>query len=220
MASGGEPSNPSSRADIRWKFYQLAQENSTNGCICNLCGKTIWGGITRLKEHLMAKTGNCKPCLKCPKEVREELNQHAKNKKKQEKEAYERVKLDMIDEGDSDEEASLDEGSRELASKGPIDLFFRKPETAIQCKKKEKLRQSSIKAACDKELTAQVHQYIARFWYQAGLSFNMVKLESFQDMLTAIEAFGKHLKAPSCHEIRVPLLNKELAHTEELLKAQ
>lgn len=36
---------------------------------------------------------------------------------------------------------------------GPIDLLFQKRETAIQSKKKEKLRQSNIKAACGKELT-------------------------------------------------------------------
>ncbi|KAL2334278.1 hypothetical protein Fmac_015491 [Flemingia macrophylla] len=54
--------------------------------------------------------------------------------------------------------------------KGPIDLFCKRPETAIARNKKEKLKQTNIREACDKEATARVHQYIARFWYQAGLS--------------------------------------------------
>jgi len=59
---------------------------------------------------------------------------------------------------------------------------------------------------------------IARFWYQAGLSFNLVKLKSFQDMIDAIGAYGPNLPAPSYHEIRVPLLNKEVEYTEKLLQ--
>lgn len=103
-----------------------------------------------------------------------------KNKKKKESEEIQRMHHDLLDDlgyGDSDEERALDEGFREIvapkpnnasgtksASKGPIDLFFRRPETAIERKKKnEKSRQSSIREACDKEATARVHQYIARF---------------------------------------------------------
>ncbi|KAH1189907.1 hypothetical protein GmHk_20G057585 [Glycine max] len=54
----------------------------------------------------------------------------------------------------------------------------------IEIEKKENLRQESIRQSCDKEATARVHQYIARFWFQAGLSFNLVKLQSFHKMLT------------------------------------
>lgn len=89
---------------------------------------------------------------------------------------------------------------------------MRKPETT------DKKRQLNIREAVDKEATARVHQYIARFWYQAGLSFNLVKLKSFQDMLEAVGAYGRHLKAPSYHAIRVPLLKKELELTEQMLK--
>jgi len=60
-------------------------------------------------------------------------------------------------------------------------------------KKKEKLRQANIKEACDKNVKASIHQYIARFWYQAGLSFNLVKLKSFQDMIDTIGAYGPNL---------------------------
>jgi len=73
----------------------------------------------------------------------------------------------------------------------------------------EKLRQTNIKETCDK-FKASIHQYIARFLYQASLSFNLVKLKSFQDMIDAIGAYESNLPAPSYHEIRAPLLNKEV----------
>ena len=41
--------------------------------MCNFCGKVTKVGITRVKEHLIAKPGNVAACAKCPKEVREEL---------------------------------------------------------------------------------------------------------------------------------------------------
>ena len=37
-------------------------------------------------------------------------------------------------------------------------------------------------------------------------------------MVNAIRNYGRHLKPPSCHELRVPLLKKELEHTKEMLK--
>ena len=94
-------------------------------------------------------------------------------------------------------------------------MFCRNPTAAIEKRKKEKLRQANIKEACDKNLKASVHQYIARFWYQVGLSFYLVKLKSFQDMMDVIGAYGPNLPTPSYHEIIVPLLNKEVEYTEK-----
>jgi len=45
-----------------------------------------------------------------------------------------------------------------------------------------------------------------------------VKLKSFQDMIDATDAYGPNLHASSYHEIRVPLLNKEVEYTEKLLQ--
>jgi len=44
---------------------------------------------------------------------------------------------------------------------------------------------------------ASVHQYIAWFWYQASLSFNLVRLKSFQDMIDVIGAYGPNLPVPT-----------------------
>jgi len=67
-------------------------------------------------------------------------------------------------------------------------------------------------------LKALVHQYVAHFLYQGGLSFNLVRLKSFQDMIDVVGAYGLYLPTPTYHEIRVSLLNKEMDYTKELLK--
>lgn len=83
-----------------------------------------------------------------------------KNKKKKESEEIQRMHHDLLDDlgyGDSDEERALDEGFREIAapkpgnasgtksaSKGPIDLFFRRPETAIERKKKKRNQDNQV----------------------------------------------------------------------------
>ena len=44
----------------------------------------------------------------------------------------------------------------------------------------------------DKNEVLKVHQYIDRFWYQASLSFNFIKLKSFENMVAAIGQYGPH----------------------------
>jgi len=70
----------------------------------------------------------------------------------------------------------------------------------------------------DKNEVLKVHQYIACFWYQAGLSFILIKLKSFENMVVAIGQYGPHLPIPSYHDIRVSLLKKEVEYTENLMK--
>ncbi|KAL4373353.1 hypothetical protein AHAS_Ahas05G0073300 [Arachis hypogaea] len=64
----------------------------------------------------------------------------------------------------------------------------------------------------------RVHRYIARWFYQAGIPLNPVRLKSFQEMLWAVGSFGPNLSAPTYHAPRVPLLNEELEYTKDLLK--
>jgi hypothetical protein len=49
------------------------------------------------------------------------------------------------------------------------------------------LRQTSVNDACHKEARARTIQYIARFFYQAGIAFNIAHLESFQRWLKLLE---------------------------------
>ena len=157
----------SNRTDIGWKFCHTVIEGDTNVVQCNFCGKIMKGGITRAKEHLMRKPGNVSPCPSCPKEVKEELEAHVKNKKKKEIEANQAIQRVVQDIDISDEEEVLKEleaqtpssasERKNVALKGPIDLYCRRPESAIAKNRKNKLKQTSIREACDKEATTRVH---------------------------------------------------------------
>ncbi|KAI9193857.1 hypothetical protein LWI28_000718 [Acer negundo] len=62
---------------------------------CKFCNKVITGGVTRLKEHHGQTHKNVAPCLKVPKEVKEEIIAYLKNfereKHVKQKFFYERV---------------------------------------------------------------------------------------------------------------------------------
>ncbi|XP_050908071.1 uncharacterized protein LOC127121659 [Lathyrus oleraceus] len=91
-------------------------------------------------------------------------------------------------------------------TKGSLDLVF------------NKTKDKSLNDACDKEARARTVQYIARFVYTCGIAFNVANAKAFKLMLEAVGSYGPHLKLPSFHELRVPLLQKELEYTKDLLK--
>ncbi|XP_057444668.1 uncharacterized protein LOC130736914 [Lotus japonicus] len=101
--------------------------------------------------------------------------------------------------------------------KGPLDLhFMRDPETSLNLTKAKK--QTSMIDACNKKARARTIQYIARFFIRNSIPFNVVRSKSFKLMLEVVGNYGPHLRAPSYHEMRVPLLKKELEYTQNLMK--
>ena len=73
MANDNDPSRTSHKSDSRWKHCHPMDKSNLNTTICNYCGKVMKGGVTRAKEHLMAKKGNVAACTKTLKNLREEL---------------------------------------------------------------------------------------------------------------------------------------------------
>ena len=65
-------------------------------------------------------------------------------------------------------------------TKGPTDAFVsQKPEKVYQLQKERKMKQSSINDEFDKKKRESVCQYIGRFFYQAGISFNCANIDFF-----------------------------------------
>lgn len=71
--------------------------------------------------------------------------------------------------------------------------------------------------ACDKELREKVCAGIARWFYDAGIPFNAVTYDSFKEITEFIGQYGMGLKPPSMHELRVPLLQREVANIHTML---
>jgi len=80
MVNDKDPSRTSHRSDPSWKHCHLMDESNLNTTIYNYCGKVMKGGVTRAKEHIMAKKGNVAACTKTPKNVRKELYKLYKEK--------------------------------------------------------------------------------------------------------------------------------------------
>ncbi|KAJ9132775.1 hypothetical protein P3X46_033612 [Hevea brasiliensis] len=131
------------------------------------------------------------------------------------------------DDEDEDDVGTILRGSKgnskvqkKARTKGPIDLYFAKSAAkAVQDRKNSKPKQTTINEACKKELRKKACKDIARWMYDAAIPFNAVNYPSFQVMVESIGQFGIGMKAPSFHEVRVPLLNEEVAEVKNSLKS-
>ncbi|RDX88798.1 hypothetical protein CR513_29547, partial [Mucuna pruriens] len=139
--------------------------------------------------------GNDSACPSYPKEVKDKLWALKKHKEMKESETIRRIMQD-----EEVEDHTLEEGH----FKG-----F-----------KVQMPPGNGANARKKQATNRVHQYIAWFWYQTRLSFNITNCKSFQDMLVAVGRFRPHLPSLSNHDIRVSLLQKEFEHTNNLMNGQ
>ncbi|KAH1126983.1 hypothetical protein GYH30_015813 [Glycine max] len=205
------------------KYCHPLVEGDTNTIVCNFCGKITKGGITIPKERLIEKSGNVAACKKTPPNAVEELKEYMVNKKSgttynssgsgnMANIRYFEFGEPIGCDGSEDEFADSCNATAKTkcgTKKGAMDKFCKNPKNAINRRKMEMLRQMNIRESMDKNEVLKVHQYIARFWYQAGLSFNLIKLKSFENMVVVIGQYGPYLPIPSYYDIRVPLLKKE-----------
>jgi len=70
---------------------------------------------------------------------------------------------------------------------------------------------------CRKELRNKIYTDIARFFYDGGIPFHLLTLDSFHVMCESISQFGPDLKPPSVYEERVLLLKKEVEATKKAM---
>ena len=106
--------------------------------------------------------------------------------------------------------------SKRPRQKGPMDLYMTTSVETIIKNRKEK--QTTINEVCNKELRERVCRDIARWFYDNGIPFNTVRSPSFATLVESIGQFGPGMKPPSYHEIRVPLLNKEVESVNKMLQ--
>nr|XP_018686228.1 PREDICTED: uncharacterized protein LOC103993628 [Musa acuminata subsp. malaccensis] len=232
-----DSSAKNSRKDPGWKYNYLKDPKDPNVVTCIFCEKTTGGGIFHAKQHQVGNLKNVSACKMCPPDVKEELLAYMNDKKIQRNESYEISPEDDIqyltddDEGVDHSENVNASGKRishkkgkevmisKKTKKGPMDLYmFQESKKVIRGQKGAKLIQTGINDDCDEEIRARTIQHIARFFYQAGIPINACHLDSFKEMIEAIGRYGPKLRPPSYHELRCPLLKKELEYTNDLLK--
>jgi hypothetical protein len=214
---------PTDLTDIGWRWNSLEDLKNKKKVTCDFCGEVSTGGITRAKQHQMCVGGQVKGCLKTPDNVKKQLREADEKKKAAKAAMAGEVNENADDIADLQEISRIRSGKRpvELGSmpaaqkktKGPLDaLYYQKPEDTVA-----KGKQTSINDF-DKEARGKVCQYIARFFYRNRIAFNVAHSKSFKMMVEAIGNCGPHLKPPSYHELRVPMLKEELRYTNEMLE--
>lgn len=225
--------------DPAWEHVYLANPNDKNAVTCKYCQKVSKGGIYRAKQHLVGGYRNVIRCPTCPAHVREEIKAFMEGKKQLKDQINLIPELDeFVGIGDDEDEDDVVEvtskkrssvdgsqrasnnpskvvGRKPPKQKGPIDFYYTPdPEVVVQNRKGKQMKLDDNNPT-KIELRDRACTQFARWMYDAGLSFNSVKYESFHFFIESVGQYGPGMKPPSYHEVRVPLLKKEVASTEK-----
>ncbi|KAI0526896.1 hypothetical protein KFK09_002489 [Dendrobium nobile] len=211
------------RKDPAWKYgaqVEVSGEGAKKGYVymkCNFCEKRITGGVKRLKDHLACTHVNVGPCAKVPDEVKKECTNYLK-KFATTKEVTQRNMEEMI--GNSSYYGSQHEGSSteshlvssDRGSRGPMDRFM------LNIDNDENINTQDIQPpTTTKELRNRVCLDIARFIYENGIPFNVVRSPSWINMLRSVGSYGRGLQLPSMYELRTWMLNEEVKTTSKMV---
>nr|CAD1831681.1 unnamed protein product [Ananas comosus var. bracteatus] len=191
--------------DPGWEHAYPPIEKDRTRVKCKYCQNEYNGGISRFKRHLAGIIGMLllEHKEEALKQLRGEVNI-----------------TDMEDYSDYETGEILSKrscvGSSKSTQKGLIDRFcIPTPKEALR---RGKDVQPTINEKLKEKERERTIEYIARWFYEAGIPFNAASLESFSLMLEAIGQYGRGLKAPTPYELRVPLLKKEVEETKAFLK--
>lgn len=220
--------------------YGTCVSNNTNKWKCIFCMKETNGGISRLKHHLVGGNTSVTVCPNCPEHVRAELQNDAI--KKAEERAAQSLRYEpVLNDGEADVEVEPKQKANpnKRKKRGPLDryviyilvlldhwnkslttcsLFLDRFVTSTPPDILKGMNEMKrVLGACDKDLRDKTCAGIARWFYDAGIAFNAVTYDSFKEMTHLIAQYGMGLKPPSMHELRVPLLQREVAETHTML---
>ncbi|VFQ82282.1 unnamed protein product [Cuscuta campestris] len=202
------------KKDPCWKYVRLKDPKITNNTTCIFCDQTYSGGIHRAKQHVVGGFTAVRACEKVTSEVKEEIRNYMNSKKRVREQIVMEKRIQpqrfhdetLMTFGDEDDEgAAL--AFPEINKRGPMGMFV---SHGCQPTANGMIEQKRMNNDALKELRSQACSAIARWMYDAGIPFNAVTYESFQDMIDAIGKHGPGMRAPSLHEVRGPLLTKEV----------
>ncbi|KAG2291760.1 hypothetical protein Bca52824_038429 [Brassica carinata] len=171
--------------------YATADTKKLGCWICNFCGKTMNGGVLRVKHHLVGGFSTVTLCPKVTDHVREKIKAFLLNK------ANAKAALQMQQPAfDYDEEVEEPRPSQPNLKKrkGPMDKFVGPTPPDVLKGRKDR-----------KDI------------YGVSIPFNAANYDSFKEALELVGRYGSGFKPPSMYELRVPFLIKEVKEVENLL---
>ncbi|KAK8632410.1 hypothetical protein V6N13_072802 [Hibiscus sabdariffa] len=198
-----------------------------NNFLCNFCSKITKGGEYLMKQHLVGGFKNVTKCPQCPEHIREEVKNFMLKKEEVKTtnlmssqdfsygadDQEEEDELEMFDSsGPNSSKRSRKLLPKKTRTKGPMDMFV--------AAKANPHKEGSVQVAFDKQLREKTCRAIAKFFYDVRIAFNAATYRSFKQMCEAIGQYGHGLKVPSMHELRVPLLKKDVDDTKIVMEGQ
>ncbi|MQL90937.1 hypothetical protein Taro_023536 [Colocasia esculenta] len=233
MARAGEEQSQG-LDDPGWAHFTLVDARKKK-VKCNYCGKEIYGGITRGKQHLAGVRGEVKQCDIAPREVRKEMHQCLMSQRDSRQRRAENNaeiseelsgRLSRRGRRDNDDETGSEDSDPELTEAV-------ERERAARLRGKAPVRSGSIDAAphragpmdnyvfrrqsSTQPKIKQVLRGVKKSAESAGHAFKSVpahaaQSEYFQPMLDAVADAGPGFKAPSRHDIYERGLQGESLH--------
>jgi hypothetical protein len=204
------------------------------------------GGIHRIKEHLAGIRGQVLPC-DAPDEEIGQIRMEMLDRFEKFEEEKARQKAINAEIGRKRQLAAAMrasgsvefEGSSSIPSTNVMDPFHYvppPPELDRQPKKKKNIKsyfppspnsvsgsqptqiQPTLDSHWKKQYKESAFEYIARWWYDADIPFNVARSPYYQPMWDFVIAAGKGFKGPSMYDLRGSLLQKEVFSIDEYLK--
>ena len=84
----------------------------------------------------------------------------------------------------------------------------------------KEMTQQNVNDVIFKKRLLEVHQYLRRWLYEAGIPFNVIHNDNFKRFVEALGQYGPGYTPPSQYQLREPLLKGEVEKTKEILKKQ
>ncbi|XP_042454068.1 uncharacterized protein LOC122038398 [Zingiber officinale] len=218
--------------DVEWEMAVFIDPKNSNSVKCILCGKVTKGGIYRHKIHISGIKGKgVKSCRRATEEQKEKCRSTLEdNKSKKLKKVLNQSKImnDVVmtlnsREEEYDEIAIIEKESRKRSiNVGPIDQFAKSIKVDdVSMSASKKMKQQNINDAIAKKRILEVHQYLARWVYEARFPFHTIEHDSFKRFVEALGQYGPGYIPPSQYQLREPLLKGEEAlndaHTSQYI---
>ncbi|KAI3877771.1 hypothetical protein MKX03_019211 [Papaver bracteatum] len=180
--------------DPTWEHCKVVNAGNKKFLTCNYCGNKYHGGVYRIKHHLAQTKNNVAMCKEVTQEVKKLFLDYIQKFENDKEKCEELGDLNGEDELGTREKLMRD-ALKGTKTPNTLSTYFNKPK-----------RDDACMAICD-------------FFYANALPFNVVNIKYFKRMLNVVGEFGKGLKPPSMHEIRVTNLKNKVEYVQGTLEA-
>nr|KAJ0207040.1 hypothetical protein LSAT_V11C500271280 [Lactuca sativa] len=194
--------------DMVWEWGVWKDPTKKSNIWCTLCDKKVCGGITRLKQHLSHIPGEVSKCPNVAPDIMKKVKRKAKKKQRNIEILRSSSIIGLFDNEDEEDEIRVRDDSKK---RNPIDCVYKSDRGKahqITLDKNNPIKQKLKNIAWKK---------FAIWAYAVGLPFNVVRDESFQDVIDAIGDYGKGMPAPSYHNVQVTLQKEVLQDTNKFV---